>query len=382
MSPLSKNRVLMVTDSLQMGGAEQVAVDLANTLDRSSYDVRFCATRGGGPLTEGLHDDVELMVLGRRATWDIPKLLEFVRFVRGNRVDIVHTHGRGTMRFVALARALGLIDVRHVFHDHFGWLHLDREASTALRVPLQRWTDFYIGVDSRLCRWAVDTAGLPPERVRLIRSGVQLDRFADAQPADLRAEFDLEPADLAVLMVANFRPQKDHPTLFRALAELSPEHQRQIRIVICGSTTADRLYYDGCVGMIERLGIGHLVRIAGPRDDVPSLIAGADAAVLSSKNETGPLVLLEYMARARPFVATDTGEIAHAVRDKGVGILVEPRDHLAMADALTDLVEMSAAEREAMGARGQAVVEELFDERVVVNQVEAVYRGVLDGGDR
>lgn len=377
---LRRRRVLMVTDTLEVGGAEQVAVDLANTLDRDLHEVRFCATRSDGLLRAGLRPDVEVEVLGRRATWDVPKMLEFCRHVREQGIDIIHSHGRGTMRFVALTKTLGLTTAQHVFHDHFGRLHTDRSAGRTLSVPLLHGVDAYIGVESRLCRWAIETVGLPPERVHLVRSGVQIERFATARPVDLRAEFGLGDVELALVMVANFRPQKDHPTLFRALAELTEAERSRLRLVIAGSTTADPRYYEGCVAMLDRLGISSLVTTIGVRDDAPALLAGADAAVFSSKNESGPLVLLEYMASGLPFVATETGELAHAVRDDGVGILVEPRDYLALADALSALLRLSPSQRRDMGARGRQVVQERFNQHVVVREVEEIYSRLLGTG--
>lgn len=378
---MRKIRVLIVTDSLQVGGAEQVAVDVANSLDRDVYEVAFCATREDGLLRAGLADDVDVNVLGRRATWDIPKLYEFGRFARRRGFDIIHSHGRGSMRFVSLARMIGLISARHVFHDHFGRLHLDRGAGPSLRFPLRSGVDAYIGVESRLCRWAVDTVGLPPDRVHLVRSGVRLERFTSVVPTDLRRTFNLGPCELVLVMIANFRPQKDHPTLIRALAELPRPQQDRLRIVICGSTTADPEYYAGCLAMLHRLGIADIVIPVGVRDDTPSLLAGADAGVFSSKNESGPLVLLEYMASGLPFVATETGEIAHAVRDSGVGILVEPRDYFALSEGILTLLTMSPEGRAAMGARGRRLVETTFEQRLAVKQVERIYRLLLGLGN-
>lgn len=374
---LRKTKVMMVTDSLQVGGAEQVAVDIANSLDRDLHEVYFCATRCDGLLRSSLKSDVEIMVLERSATWDLVKLLAFGKHVRNEGIDILHSHGRGTMRFIALCKALGIISAQHVFHDHFGRMHLDRSAGRGLKIPLHQGVDAYIGVESRLCRWAIDTVGLPAAKVSLVRSGVDLARFSTATPIDLRQEFDLGEGNLVLLMVANFRPQKDHPTLFQAIAELSKAQQESLRLVVCGSTTADPAYFEGCMEMLGRLKIDHLVRTIGVRNDAPSLMAGADAGVFSSKNESGPLVLLEYMASRLPFVATETGEIAHAVKDAGVGILTEPRDYLALADGLSTLLEMTPEERGEMGNRGRQLVTTEFEQHVVVRQVEAIYAQLL-----
>ncbi len=369
--------VLMANDSLAAGGAERVAVDLANSLDPQTHRIRFCSTRSGGPLAADLRSGIELDVLGRTSTWDLARLAKFARLVNETETDIIHTHGRGTMKFVALARALHLIRAKHVFHDHFAAGALQQHASIDLRIPMQRHVDAYLGVDARLCSWACETAGMDPARTFLTRSGVDLDRFTRATRIDLRARFGLAPDRFIIAKIANFRPQKDHPTLFRAIAELPDDVRSRLTVVAVGSTTADADYFASCMGMVEQLGIGDCLEVFGESDDAPGVLAGADAALLSSKNETGPLVVLEYMASSLPFVATDTGEITHAVRDLGVGFVPTPRDHLALADALTTLVRMDPEGRAAMGREGRRVAEEEFDQRLVTRSVEQIYEWVL-----
>lgn len=373
-------RVMMVADSLAVGGAERVAVDLANTLDRDQFAVSFCVTRNDGPLREHLADDVDVHVLGRRSTWDVPKMVEFGRLTRRLGVDVVHSHSRGSMRFVALCKVLGLVRARHVFHDHLGLPEADRSAGPALRIPLRRGADHYVGVESALCTWAVDAVGLDPDRVDLVRSGVDLRRFDGVEPVDLRSALGLGNVEVVMVMIANYRSAKDHPTLFRALADLDPATRSRLCLVVVGSTEVDREYYTECMDLLSRRGISTLVHSTGRRDDVPAVLAGADAAAFASKKESGPLVLLEYMASGLPFVATDTGEIARAVRDSGVGIMTTPGDHVELSRALSRILDMSPQERSAMGARGRQMVDEQFDQQVVARQVESIYQSLMESG--
>lgn len=369
-------RVLMVTDTLALGGAERVAVDVANSLDRRTHRVTFCSTRFDGALRAQLRSDVTVELLSRRSTWDPGGILRFGRLLRRHDVDVIHSHGRGTMKLVALVRQTCGVAAHHVFHDHYGPLHLDRRAPPGLRVALRIGVDAYVGVDRRLCRWATDVVGLDPGRVHLVRSGVDLDRFVDVAPTNLRREFDLEGREVVLVMIAHFRHQKDQPVVFRAIAGLPPSLRERLGVVIVGRIVQDTDYFARCMAMVHHLGVGETIRVAGARDDALSLLAGADGGLLASRNETGPLVVLEYMASGLPFVVTDTGQITREVRDLGIGFTPAPCDARALTEALARIITLGPEGRRAMGAAGRGIAESQFDQRAVTSDIERLYRDV------
>lgn len=281
------------------------------------------------------------------------------------------------MQFVALARRAGLAAIPHVFHDHYGALHLDRSAPWSLRAPLRSGVDHYLGVDRRLCRWAIEAVGLPPERVTLAVNGVDVRRFRDVAPVDLRATFDLADREVVLVMLAHFRHQKDQPTLYRALAALEPSVRQRLGVVIVGRIPSDTDYPQRCAALARSLGVEGSLRVVGPRDDVPALLAGADGGLLATKNETGPVAVLEYLAAGLPFVASDTGEITRSIRSDQVGFVPEPRDPAGLAAAIEAIVQLGDTGRRAMGERGRALAEERFDQAHLTRAVAATYRRVL-----
>ncbi len=358
--------VLQVVDTLRLGGAERTAVDMVNLLDPDEVDVSLCATREGGPLAEDLRAGVAPVVLARRGRWDPSGMAAFARLVRRRRIDIVHSHGRGSAQFVALCRQVARLPVRHVFHDHFS-AGCGDSAGRGVRIAVRAGgIDAYVGVHRLLCDWAVASLGLPRSRVHLIPNGVDLGRF----PARL-ARPGARPLTLA--MVAGLRPVKDHPTMLRAL--LGCSRRADVELVVIGAES-DHAYAATCRAMIAELGLGAHVRLVGQVGDIPTALAAADIGVLSSRTESGPIALLEYMAAGLPFVVTDTGELAEAVRGSGAGFLVAPGDTDALAAALDAVIGLGEEGRRAMGARGRALVVERFDQRATVARVAELYRSL------
>lgn len=361
-------RVLHVIDGLGLGGMERMAVELANLMDPSEFEVAMCVTRQEGPMADELDASVPLRVLYRRARWDPAGMARFARLVRARRIDVVHSHGRGTAKFVGLCRAARLIRSRHVFHDHFGSIDVDRRVDRGLKLATHLGVDRYVGVSEALCRWAVGCLGVPHARVTLVANGVDARRFEPAPRA---------PAGtVTVVMVGGLREVKDHTTALRALG--GSEHRQNVELLVVGPTYGDG-YERACLGLVDDLGLGSHVRLLGPCTDIPAVLAASDIGVLASRSESGPLALLEYMAAGLPYVVTNTGELARRVRSSGAGFVVPPGDVDAWRAALDRLIAMDPAERTAMGLIGRALVLERFDQRLAAGEVASVYRSLPPG---
>jgi glycosyltransferase involved in cell wall biosynthesis len=119
------------------------------------------------------------------------------------------------------------------------------------------------------------------------------------------------------------------------------------------------------------------VLLAGFRPDVLSLHKAFDIFVMSSVTEGLGTSLLDAMAAGKPIVATRTGGIPEVVVDGETGILVPPRDHDALADAMVRLLN-DADLRRGMGEAGRARARALFStERMVQNTLNVYQRIAL-----
>jgi glycosyltransferase involved in cell wall biosynthesis len=130
--------------------------------------------------------------------------------------------------------------------------------------------------------------------------------------------------------------------------------------------------------MSESLGATGRVQFVGAEQDVRTRLAAADIAVLPSRWEGMPTVLLEAMAAGLPVVASRVGEIPHVIEDGVFGRLVTPGDAGELASALAELLT-DASRRRTWGQRAAAAVERYSLTRMI-EQYEAIFRWAARGG--
>ena len=215
---------------------------------------------------------------------------------------------------------------------------LIRAATYRLHRPQLRWmlraASRVVAVSDYLKRAAVGL-GLPAERVRVIRNGVDRARFSPMDRAEARRRCGL-PADRPILLtVAGIEAHKGQHTVVEALPDLLRQQPDLLYVMVGGGHKGDSFARD-LRASVERLGLGEHVRFAGtrPHAELRPWFAAADLFVLLTKSEGWPNVILESLACGLPVVATRVGGVPEIARDGRDGILVPYQDVPAFRDAV------------------------------------------------
>jgi len=365
--------VMHLNESLRRGGVERILVDLANATSAEGHKVSTCILRDPRDLANELRPEIQLWVLGRKRHFDRDAMKQFGSIVKEQKVDLLHVHGRSTFAFAALARTLGFISTPFLLHDHYGQIETDASVPLWFRLWGHRYVDRYVGVYSKLADWAV-RAGVPRAKTCCIGNAIDLERVRDTQAANLRNEFGLAETERIGIVVCGLRREKGIPELLDALARLSGRHA--VRILIVGGER-EKGHVAACKAKAFSLGLNDTILFTGERADVPALIRGADFALLPSLSESGPLVLIEYMAGGLPFVATLVGDIAHRVDKLGGSQLVPPQDPAAFAEALDRLLALVPDDWRARREASQRLAFDNFDVRQTMPRWYRMYREAL-----
>ncbi len=363
----SRVAVMHMVDTLSVGGAERMAVNIVNSLPRDRFRAHLCCTRHDGPLGALVDDDVVRLTLGRTHRFDVSALARLVAHIREHDVRVLHAHS--TAVFAAVLASLAPPHPAVVWHDHYG-RSLGSRTAWPYRAVSRRLFHV-IAVNEPLAHWARSTMGVPSGRVSYIPNFV-----APASPAGHAVDLAGRP-DRRVACVANLRPQKDHATLIAAFARVVaavPDAQ----LLLMGAES-DTGHAAALRRAVDEAGIAANVSWLGVRDDVAQVLRACSVGVLSSLSEGLPLALLEYGQAGLPSVATRVGQCDDVLNYGNAGVIVPASDPVQLAAALIALLQ-DEPRRNALGEALRLRVAECYGAARAVASVSAIYENVLEHG--
>lgn len=366
-------RVVHVDTERTWGGGERQLHALAVEMRRRGHS-NWAAVRPRTQLAAALAGGgVPVIGLSPAVEWDPVAVARLRALLRRVGAQVVHAHTAHAVATAALACAgtgARLLVARRVAHP-------------LRRNPMSRWkygrARRFIAVSDRV-RDALRGCGVAAERISVVRSGLDLHRpVSRAGAATLRALGVRSGPALAVMVSSLVPPHKDPETFVSAIAAARAGGLDIQALLIGGGPLAAPTQR-----AVHRLGLDGVVRLTGFRRDAEQILAAADVAVLSSRDEGLGTTLLDAMAAGVPVVATAAGGVREVVRDGVDGLLAPVGDGPALGGAIARVLR-DADLRNALRTAGRARVREFSLERTVEGTLE-VYRalaapGAQGGGD-
>ncbi|MCS7306912.1 MAG: glycosyltransferase [Thermoguttaceae bacterium] len=373
MSKSDRPTVCQLLHSLQIGGAEVLAADLARGLaDR--YRFIFICLDNLGRLAERLQTEgFPVVCLGRRPGFDGACIFRLARLWREYEVDVVHAHQYTPFFYAACARAWrGRPPI--LFTEHGRWYpDYPRRRRILFNRLVLRGRDRVTAVGQAVREALVRNEGLPRHRIRVIYNGVDVGRFAPRPERRLpvREALGLTPTDFVIIQVARLDYLKDHITAVRTMARLVRQVP-EARLLLVGQGPKRPLIQ----AEIQAQGLEGVVHLLGEREDVPQLLWAADVAMLTSISEGIPVTLIEAMAAELPVVATKVGGVPEVVLHEQTGLLGPVGDDEQLAQYLIRLATDRSL-RCRLGQAGRRRAEEIFAQPLMHQQYAECFDEML-----
>ncbi len=375
----TRTRVLLLANSVSVGGMEEHMRLLALKLDRESFEVTAALPddenlRTFEPALRSAADELVLVTPDRRygLRRNARECVKLFRLARAHRFDVAHLHSTSYDGHTFATLTLRLAGVRRIFLTE----HLAPESPPppVVRVARDLTVRMLTGVVcvSELNRQRRGKAFRnPPGRTHVVNNGVDLDRFEAEAPeklAALRTELDLAPDSLVVGTAIRLEEGKGVDDLVAAFALVAATHP-DARLLIVG---------DGSLrNQLERqaqdLGVSDACRFVGFKTDPRPYIQLMHAFVLPVPFGSASIGLLEAMAMERVCVITFGGD-GEAPEPGVSGYWARPNDPASIAEDVSAILD-DPDRREAMGKAARVRVETSFSAGSVAEHLGRLYVG-------
>jgi glycosyltransferase involved in cell wall biosynthesis len=364
-------RVMFITTSLEVGGAEMLLLNLVRRIDRQRFAPELCCLKSLGELGERLAGEIPVFHDLLRSKYDVRVLGRLTRLLTERQIDAVVTVGAGDKMFwgrLAAWRA-GTPVVVSALHST-GW----PDKITFLNRRLTPLNDAFIAVAGRHAQYLVRHENLPAGRMVVIPNGVDTDEFRP-QPRDAAVcdELGIPLAAPIVGIVAVLRPEKNHE-LFLDMAARVVRDVPETQFLVIGDGPRRRELENRAAALQLNAPGQTRVRFLGRRADVPQLLSLLDVFTLTSQMEANPVSILEAAASGKPVVSTAVGSIPEIVLEGQTGFLVEPGDAHTLSKRVVELLtNLGCAQRLGAAAR-QHVVQNWSIDRMVAGYEQLIER--------
>ena len=371
-------KVLLLANSISIGGMEEHVRLLAGELDRARFEVFAVCPEWTAidPFAEALRqaaDHTERITPDRRhgLVRQPAEAWRLIRYVRRSRIEVVHLHSTtyGGQAVAAVCTRLG--GAKSVYITEH--LAPDQALGRFQRPWRDLFTRFVSGVvcvSAKNYRARSRWMYTPPKRTVVVPNGVDIKRFDPIEPGvldALRQEHDI-PADALVVGTAvRFEPEKGLDDLVAAFAAIHRDHPNALLLMVGDGSLRGELE-----AQVAELGLADATRFVGFTADARPYLGLMDVFVLPVPVGSMSIGLLEAMAMSLPCVMTFGGE-GEAVVHAESGYCAEPRNPVSIAE-FTNLLLGDDELRAKIGSAARTRVEHQFSSRQVADTLSALYQ--------
>lgn len=358
------------------GGAEEHILTLLRGLDRERFQpFLICTPEVAEKLRQDVPADVSVLALRLSSPGHVLGAIRLVRFLRRNRIQILHSHLFYASLFASpvgwISRVPLIVETPHLREL---WRHGWIKGSFFIDRLIGRLVNVYIAVSEANGVYLRDTKKLPIHKIRVIQNGCDLDRFNPSRQAkvDLKLGLGFEKDDPMLLVPARLEPQKGHSVLLAALPRVLREFPR-LGVVLAGEGVLRKQLEE----QVRSLALEQSVQFIGQQKNLEDWLALCDFTVLPSFYEGLPLAAIESLAAGRPMIATAVDGTPEVILDGKTGLLVLPGDPQCLADAICKMLRDPILRRQ-LAVDGRTWALKKFTTKRQLDETQSAYIRALD----
>lgn len=353
-------RVIQLIDSLDPGGAERMAVNLANELVDKIDLSGIVVTRKEGDLKAQLDKKLPYLFLNKKGKIDLKAIFTFKKFLK--KYQITHIHAHSSSWFFAVLTFFTYPKIKIVWHDHFGNRLKYNNGGVLLRL-FSMFFSAVIVVNEDLKQWA--------ETNLFISNSNFIPNFSRTTTAVVKETFLKGQEGKRIVCVANLKHPKNHLFLMDSFFK-SNIYLEGWTLHLIGKDFNDT-YSDELKNYIEKNKCSQVIHIYGSCNDISNILHQADVGVLASTYEGFPVTLLEYGFHNLLVLSTSIGYCSKLIDHQNNGYLFAPNDQIELINYFKK-ISIHLSENKEMALKFSTFVTTQFSSEQIIQQFIAIYR--------
>lgn len=361
--------ILLVIGSFGIGGAENLAIDIACNLDKVRFRTVVCGLGTGGLKEKLKSAGIAYYDLNKKDGVNLSLIRSLARIIDQENISIVHTHGQGPLLYVCLSRLFSRrAKIIHSEHIDFTVESPSPRKMLFYNSILFRMIDTFVSISDHLNQCYAKLFPFLDNKILTVKNGIDVRKFSNYHvDNDLKSELGISSTKIIIGNIAVFREQKDHESLINAMPKVIASIPDAVLILAGDGPLRGRLEE-----LVERLHLSSCIYFLGWRSDVSRLLNEFDLFVLPSLFEGLSLSLLEASAARVPIITTDVVGNNEFIQDGINGFLVPPRNSTVLAKKIVELLECPEKQAHFVD-NGWKIVNEKYSQEKMIANYEMVY---------
>ncbi len=352
------------------GGAENMLIRIALGLDKEKYESVTCLLKDGWLRSKLVENNVETIIIPQKRCLEIRWLIQAIKYIRKNNINILHTH-EFAMNVNASLLSM-LINIPCVTTVH-GKNYYTEKWYRKIAYKFVSMCSYMVAVSGDIKEYLMDQLSLSEDNVHIVINGINTDDYvhSDIIRKTTRESLGINNQNVLIGAIGNLYVVKGHIYLVEAAALVCSKYPETMFIIAGRGEQQSRLE-----GKINELGLHENIKLLGFREDIPELLNALDIYVMSSLSEGTPLSILEAMASGVPIVSTNVGGIPRLIKAGDNGILVDAMNPVQLANALIDFIEHKE-KAAAMARQANELVKTAYSMEKMLSEYDNIYKSLL-----
>jgi len=373
---MKRINILFLITSLSIGGTETHIYNLVSSLNMERFNPVVCCLYNLGLIgAKLLNNEKSIKVYHNimKNKWDIFGAWKLIHILKDENIHILYiVNSPLTMfwgiicaKFAKVNACLTRITVsKPISHTKRRWI--------ANNIMLS-FIDVIIAQAHSHKDYLISHDGFKPDKIEVVYNGVNLERFMSPPKSGNLKQIIGIPEEVPVIgIVGRLSPEKGLIVFLDAARKILNDFP-YVHFIIAGDGPERKKLEDiSC-----KLEIQPNVHFLGARTDIPQILSLFDVGIMASNIENFSNAILEYMAAAKPVVATNVGGTAEQVIDGETGFLISNGDSNALADAILALLKDKSLAKK-MGEKGREKIKEKFTIQEMVSRYEDLFIRLLN----